>query len=219
MIKAVVFDLDGTLSDSLESMALAGNTVLKQLGLPEMPVDNYRYYCGDGAQVLVQRALKDAGDKEARHFEEAYELYREVFRQDCTFHVKTYDGIPELIKKLKEQNIKIAVVSNKPHRRTLEVIDKLFGEDTFDAVYGMRKGIPGKPDPTGALEVAKEMGVLPEECAFVGDTNVDMKTGTNAGMLRIGVLWGFRTKEELVENGADEIVEQPLEILEKILNR
>lgn len=216
MIKAVLFDLDGTLSDSLASMALAGNTVLEQFGLPKMPVENYRYYCGDGAAMLVKRALSDAGDKELQYFDEAYEAYQEVFRKDCTFHVKPYNGIPEMVARLQEQGIKIAVVSNKPHDRTLDVVNKLFGLDAFDAVIGMKEGRNGKPDPAGALEAAQLLGVEPSECAFVGDTNVDMRTGTNAGMIRVGVLWGFRDKKELVENGADEIVERPEELLEVI---
>lgn len=216
MIKAVLFDLDGTLSDSLASMALAGNTVLEQFGLPKMPVENYRYYCGDGAAMLVKRALSEAGDKELQYFDKAYEAYQEVFRKDCTFNVKPYDGIQEMLASLQKKGIKIAVVSNKPHDRTIDVVEKLFGLDAFDAVIGMKEGRKGKPDPAGALETAQILGVVPSECAFVGDTNVDMKTGTNAGMLRIGVLWGFRDREELVENGADEIVENPQELVEKL---
>lgn len=216
MIKAVLFDLDGTLSDSLESMALAGNKVLEQFGLPKMPIENYRYYCGDGAAMLVKRVLHDAGDKEEKYFEEAYVAYQEVFRKDCTFKVKPYDGILDMIAEMKEQGVKMAVVSNKPHERSVEVVQKLFGVDTFDAVIGMKEGKKGKPDPTGALEAAKILGVEPFECAFVGDTNVDMKTGTNAGMLRVGVLWGFRDEKELVENGADEIVASPQELIKKL---
>lgn len=216
MIKAVLFDLDGTLSDSLASMALATNKALEQCGLPKIPVDSYRYHCGYGAKIMVERALIEAGDKELKYLDKAYEAYQDVFRKDCTFHVKPYDGIPELIAGLKEQGIKIAVVSNKPHERTLDVVEKLFGLETFDVVKGMKEGEKGKPDPAGALEVAERFGVTPSECAFVGDTNVDMRTGTNAGMLRVGVLWGFRDRKELVENGADVLIGRPEELLEVI---
>lgn len=217
MIKAVIFDLDGTLSDSLESMAIAGNKVLKDLGLEAMPVENYRYYCGDGAAMLVKRALHDAGDKDGQLFDKAYQMYQEIFRVDCTFQVKVFDGIRNMLVLLKEQGVKLAVLSNKPHERTLDVVTKLFAPDDFDFVLGLKEGAKAKPDPDGALEIADFFGVKPEECAFVGDTNVDMKTGSNAGMLRIGVLWGFRTREELEENGADEIVQNPVQIVEKVM--
>ncbi len=216
MIKAVLFDLDGTLVDSLESISSASNKVLKELGLKELPKENFKYYCGDGAKELVRRFLHDGGDEDGQFFDKAYALYQEIFKEDCTYKVTVFDGIKDLLIKLKEKEIKLAVVSNKPHARTLDVVNTLFGEHVFDVVIGQREGIDKKPDPAGALEVARVLGVLPEECAFVGDTNVDMQTGTNAGMLRIGVLWGFRTKEELVENGADEIVRNPVQIVEKI---
>lgn len=217
MIKAVIFDLDGTLTDSLESMAIAGNKVLKDLGLEAMPVDNYRYYCGDGAAMLVRRALYDAGDKDGQLFDKAYQMYQDIFRVDCTFQVKVFDGIRDMIVLLKKQKIKLAVLSNKPHERTLDVVNKLFEQNDFDLVLGLKEGAKAKPNPDGALKIAEVLGVKPEECAFVGDTNVDMKTGTNAGMFRIGVLWGFRTREELEENGADEIVQNPIQIVEKIM--
>lgn len=216
MIKAVLFDLDGTLVDSLESIASASNKVLTELKLTPLPKENYKYYCGDGAADLVRRFLRDGGDKDGQLFDKAYERYQEIFREDCTYKVTVFDGIQELIVRLKEQGIKVAVVSNKPHARTLDVITKLFGTDTFDVVLGQREGVKKKPDPSGPLEVTRILKVLPSECAFVGDTNVDMQTGTNAGMLRIGVLWGFRTREELEENGADEIVQKPIQIVEKI---
>ena len=216
MIKAVLFDLDGTLVDSLESISSASNKVLRELGLKDLPKENYKYYCGDGAAVLVHRFLHDSGDEDGQFFDKAYALYQEIFKEDCTYKVTIYNGIKDLLTLLKENQIKVAVVSNKPHARTIDVVTKLFGEGIFDVVIGQREGIDKKPDPAGALEAARLLGVLPEECAFVGDTNVDMQTGTNAGMFRIGVLWGFRTREELVENGADEIVQNPVQIVEKI---
>lgn len=216
MIKAVLFDLDGTLVDSLESISSASNKVLEEFGLTSLPKENYKYYCGDGAAELVHRFLRDGGDKGGQLFDKAYARYQEIFKEDCTYKVTIFDGIQELIVRLKEQGIKVAVVSNKPHARTLDVVAKLFGTDTFDAIVGQREGVKKKPDPSGALEVARILNVSPSQCAFVGDTNVDMQTGTNAGMFKIGVLWGFRTREELEENGADEIVQIPVQIVEKI---
>ncbi|MFW5675379.1 MAG: HAD family hydrolase, partial [Acetivibrio ethanolgignens] len=137
-----------------------------------------------------------------------------VFKKDCTYKVKPFDGIPELLREAKVRGIKLSVVSNKPHERTVEVIDKLFGKDVFDMVVGQREGIARKPDPFGALEAARSFGLKPEECRYIGDTNVDMETGHRAGMFTVGVLWGFRDRAELEANHADAIVAEPKELLE-----
>ena len=209
--KAVIFDLDGTLSDTLESIALAGNKMLKECGFDELPIDNYKYYAGDGADTLVKRALQAVGDKECENFEKAYGIYREFFKTDCTYHVKVFDGMPEALHAMKEQGMQLAVISNKPHEAAQNVVKELYG-DVFDVVLGQRPGIPKKPDPMGARIVLDYFGVKPEECLYVGDTNVDMQTGKRAGMYTVGVLWGFRDRAELEENHADVIIEKPQEL-------
>lgn len=213
MIKAVMFDLDGTLADSLESISSAGNKVLMEFGFEPLPKENYKYYAGDGAAVLVERCLKDAGDKELKHYEAVYARYQEIFKEDCTYKVSAFTGMPETLRKLKEKNIRLAVISNKPHERALDVVKRLFEPELFDCVLGLKEGQKRKPDPNGALMAAKQFDAKPEECLFIGDTNVDMQTGRNAGMIKVGVLWGFRTKEELEENGADYIISTPEELM------
>lgn len=214
--RAVIFDLDGTVADTLESIAYSANMTLEALGLKKRPVEEYNYYAGDGADVLVKRALKVAcgSDERAQElFPDARAKYKEVFEKYCMYHVKPFDGIIEMLDGLKAQGIKIGVLSNKPHERTVVVVNELFGESYFDLVCGQREGIPKKPDPSGARIMLKDFGVEPEECLYVGDTNVDMQTGKNTGMFTVGVLWGFRDREELENNKADAIIAHPLELL------
>lgn len=224
MIKACIFDLDGTLADTLESMAVAANDALQSMGYPPLPVENYKYYAGDGAKVLATRALKDSAilcgkspeSAMESDFEKVYDLYSRRFKVDCTYKVAVFDKVPEMLHDLKSRGIKIAVLSNKPHDRVLDVISKLFGDGVFDHVQGQMDTLPKKPDPAGALMTAKILGVKPEECMYFGDTNVDMQTGNAAGMYTAGVLWGFRTREELEKNQAHHILKAPEDIVELV---
>lgn len=208
MIKACVFDLDGTLANTLESMSHAANTLLKSYGLRELPVDNYRYYCGDGASVLVRRVLIDSGDENLTHYEEMEPLYREKFREDPLYGVTPYPGMTETLEKLKKAGAHLAVCSNKPHGPTLQVITGLFG-DLFEAILGQKPDIALKPSPEMPLLLADQMGVKPEECLYIGDTHTDMETGKAAGMITVGALWGYRDEKELLESGARVLAGKP----------
>ena len=213
MIKVCVFDLDGTLCDTLESMAISANQCMEPYGYAPLPAQNFRYYAGDGAKTLVERALKDAGDVELKHLDEVFQAYRSIFDRDCTYKVRIYDGVTETLKTLKANGMKLAVLSNKPHAQTVKVIEKLFGTDLFDHVQGQMDDIPKKPNPAGAFAIAKTFGVLTEECMYVGDTNVDMQTGNRAGMFTVGVLWGFRSREELMEHNAHALAQKPMDLI------
>ena len=212
MIKACIFDLDGTLADTLESMAYVANEIMQKYGLKTLPTDNFRYYSGEGADMLMQRALKDAGDKELIHYEEGRRLYREMFAADPMYKVVPYEGMPETLKELKKRGIRLAVCSNKPHPAAVKVIAQLYGDD-FDMVLGQSDAIRRKPAPDGPLMIAGKFGVRPEECMYVGDTSTDMKTGNAAGMFTVGALWGFRDREELNANGADLVAEHPTDLV------
>ena len=212
MIKACIFDLDGTLADTLESMAYVANEIMQKYGLKTLPTDNFRYYSGEGADMLMQRALKDAGDKELIHYEEGRRLYREMFAADPMYKVVPYEGMPETLKELKKRGIRLAVCSNKPHPAAVKVIAQLYGDD-FDMVLGQSDAIRRKPAPDGPLMRAGKFGVRPEECMYVGDTSTDMKTGKAAGMFTVGALWGFRDREELNANGADLVAEHPTDLV------
>jgi len=214
MYKVCIFDLDGTIADTVESIAHVGNQTLRAFGLPEIPVKDYNFYAGDGADVQVKRMLAAVPGGDKVDYEEVRTQYRKWFAENPFYHVKPYDGILELLEGLKAQGIKIAVLSNKPHGAAVEVVHKIFGQDMFHKIQGQTSEIPRKPSPIGALAVAREFGALPQECLYCGDTNTDMDTGKAAGMFTIGVTWGFRPRTELEEHHADKIVDHPSEIME-----
>lgn len=211
--KAVIFDLDGTLADSLESIACSANRVMEELGFKCFETERFKYFAGDGADTLLKRCLAAAGDEKLEYYEKAAEKYRDFFEKGCTYRVEPYEGIRELINALRARKIKIAVLTNKPQDRAVDVINNLFGQDCFDIVLGHCTERKKKPSPEGAFYIAEKLGLERDKCVYVGDTNTDMKTGRSAGMFTIGVLWGFRDRKELEENGADMIVEKPEEIL------
>lgn len=217
--KAVVFDLDGTLSDSIYSMTYSGNTCLKELGFSPFEEKDYKYFVGDGAANLVKRMLFRSGDETYAYFDRAYARYKEIFARHCMDGVKPYDGIPELLKALKEKGLRLAVLSNKPHTETVHVIETLFGKGVFDIIQGQEEGVPIKPDPQGVFRILERLGaetgeaLSPENLIYLGDTGTDVKTGRSAGAFTVGALWGFREREELEVNGADALAGHPLELL------
>lgn len=212
--QACIFDLDGTLCDSVESMAFCANRALRELGMKEATVEQYKIFVGDGVDELVRRLLRHAGDEKAVHFEELKSLYMEYFEEGCMYRVKPYPGIVPMLEKLKKEGAKLCVLSNKPHKNTEDVIFQVFGTEMFDFVQGQTDDIARKPDPEGALLLAERMKIAPGNCLYVGDTGTDMKTGKAAGMYTTGVLWGFRTEQELLSSGADCVISRADELLD-----
>ena len=208
MIKAVLFDLDGTLTDTLADISDAMNRSLRLHGLPEWPVDAYRYLVGDGAKKLAERAVRERQEM-AQSVQRAYQAYYETHTRVRT---KPYDGVPEMLHALQEKGVPLAVFSNKPDADTKNVVAHFFPEIRWAAVRGQVEGFPVKPDPTGALAVARAMGADPDEVLYLGDTSTDMRCAVNAGMHPVGALWGFRTAQELQESGAEYLVAHPGEI-------
>ena len=213
MKKAVIFDLDGTLADTIASITYCGNLALSRFGLPSFGEEDYKHFVGDGAAMLIRRALLAAGDERLEHFDEVYETYLEIFAKDCMYRVKPYEGICALLEELKRLSVRIAVLSNKPDRDSLRVVEALFGKGYFDFVQGQREDIPRKPDPAGVYRIMEAFVLPAGDFLYVGDSGVDMKTGRAAGIFTVGVLWGFRDRKELVENGADAVISKPLELL------
>ena len=209
-IKAAVFDLDGTLTNTLNDIATAMNRALRIHGLPEFPVEAYRYLVGDGAKMLARRAVRDRLDM-AETVRQEYQAYYQEHTLDTT---QPYPGIPELLRGLTERGIQVCVLSNKPHADTCGVVRHFFPEIPFAQIRGQVEGVPVKPDPTGALMIADALGLKPEEFVYLGDTNVDMRTARKAGMHPVGVTWGFRTAEELTEAGAERLIGNPTDLLE-----
>ncbi len=214
MKKAVIFDLDGTLSDSIHSIKYCCDKAVAPYGYGPFSVKEYCYFVGDGAANLVKRALIAGGDTELSHFDEAFARYREIFAENCMYQVKPYEGIRELLAALKEKGVAIAVLSNKPHAETINVIESLFGKGYFDYVQGQKENVAIKPSPEGVFQILEALELKAEDILYLGDTSTDMKTGKNAGAFTIGALWGFRERKELEENHADAVIENPLQLLD-----
>lgn len=213
MYKACLLDLDGTLADTLESIAYVANRVLKHYKLPPQPMAAYNYYAGDGADLLMERCMRAAGSDLA-DLPAAQKMYRELFAEDPLYRVTPFPGMVETLDELKARGVKLAVCTNKPHPAAVGAIRGLFKGQLFDVIQGQEPHIPIKPAPDIALWIAQKLGVQPGECMYVGDTDTDMQTGNAAGMLTVGVLWGFRDRAELESNHARIIIKKPQELLE-----
>ncbi len=213
MIKTCIFDLDGTLTDTLESITYSVNLTLKEMKLPAITMEQCRMFVGNGARVLMENAMKACGDTDLLRIEEAMQIYGRVFSENCTYRVRPYDGITETLMKLKEEGVHLAVLSNKPDGQAVDVVHTFFGKELFDYVQGQREGIPRKPDPAGVFLIMDRTGSKASECLYIGDSDVDMHTGKNAGMKTIGVSWGFRSRDVLTGAGADVIIDRPQELL------
>ena len=216
MFRLCIFDLDGTLTDTLDSLTYSVNLTLEEMGYPALERSKCRAFVGNGSRVLIEKALKASGDTTLSRIEEGMEVYDRVFDANCTYHVTPYDGIVELLQALKEKGMKLTVLSNKPHRQAVHVVEEVFGKEMFDWVQGQQEGIPRKPDPYAAIQIAEKFGVKPEECVYIGDSEVDVATGTAARMKTLGVTWGFRSVEQLKEAGATILLDRPVQILEEI---
>ena len=208
-VKAVIFDMDGTVADTLASIAGFGNAALKAHGYPEIETERYRQLVGNGADVLMRRMLETAKAGQPYSEDEVQALratYDALYESDPTRLVAPYPGIPALLRAVREAGVKTAVLSNKPDNMTCFIADALF-PGLFDIVHGQRTGVPKKPDPAAVFEICDALGVQPAQCLYVGDSGVDMQTGANAGVPTAGVTWGFRGAAELRQNGADHLVD------------
>ena len=218
MIKACIFDLDGTLLNTITTISYYCNKTLAEFGFEPIEEEDYKYLVGDGAKKLVERMIEKKGIDSEEYFDKMFKFYNREYDNDVSYLTKPYDGIPELLAFLKTNNIKNCVLSNKPDYAACEAIKKFLG-DLVDVTHGGRENVPLKPAPDGVEEILAEIGCTPDECLYIGDTSVDMQTGKNAGMYTIGVLWGFRKRDELEESGADVIVSSPDEIMEIVQKR
>ena len=212
MIKICIFDLDGTLAATQESIARPVNMTLALYGLPPQPAEAFNYFAGDGLKNALKRALLAAGDTDESHLEEGFPKCRAWMQEDPCYKAEPYEHMVWALEELKKHGVKIAVFSNKPHESAIGVVETIFGKGTFDHIQGQKDGIPIKPDPTGVYEILAGFDAGKDECLYFGDTNTDMLTGKNAGVTTVGVSWGFRPRSELEEFGADIIIDSPAEI-------
>ena len=214
--KAICFDLDGTLLDSLADLANCTNKILLKRGFPEHPEAAYRYFVGDGAKMLMTRVLPEEVRNESL-IEECRQDFETAYRECWDEQTVPYENIPELLNALQRHKLKLTVLSNKPHEFTLLAVNKLLPSWYFEIILGQREGVPRKPDPAGMLEICEKMKIPPGSFIYLGDTATDMKTSVAAGCFSVGVLWGFRSEEELRDNGANAIVKDPLDLLEMLV--
>ncbi|MBR5472937.1 MAG: HAD family hydrolase [Clostridia bacterium] len=214
MIKAVLFDLDGTLVNSLFDLADGVNYAIASKGYPTHDTEKFKYFVGDGIPKMIERALPPE-HRTAKEINQVKNLFLSYYAIHYADKTCAYTGIPELVNDLKSNGFKIAVVTNKAQDMADKVVNSVYG-NIFDLVIGMRDGILPKPDPTLALMTMKHLNVKPTECIFVGDSGMDVATAVNSGAVPVGVLWGFRKQDELLKNGAKYIISKPQELLDII---
>jgi phosphoglycolate phosphatase len=212
--RAAIFDLDGTLLDTIEDLTDSMNTALSALGFPALTITECKSLVGDGLSTFIRRALPEAQRDNPDSVRRLLEAMRAEYRLRCAVKTRPYPGIPEMLDELAARNIPLAVLSNKPHASTLTIIAHYFPQTVFRAVFGARETVPIKPDPAGALEIAALLAVPPGEVLYLGDTNTDMQTATAAGMFPVGAAWGFRTAAELWASGAKALAARPEDVLD-----
>lgn len=210
---AVIFDLDGTLLNTIDDISNSMNSVLGRFGFPTHGKDAYKYFVGEGMDTLVRRALPENHRDDAT-MAKCVSAMIEEYEMKATKNTRPYPGIPALLDALRARGLRIAVLSNKPDGPTKSIVSALLSDWKFDAVVGSRPGIPLKPDPTAALETAANMGIPPERFIYCGDTEIDMRMAKTARMYPVGALWGYRTADELRAAGAQALIGKPLELLD-----
>ncbi len=211
--KGVIFDLDGTLVNSLEDLADSMNIVLQNNNFPTHELQAYRYFIGNGLRNLVRKTLPEEHKDEAT-VTQCLSSMIETYRNNCINKTRPYQGIAELLNELASRNIKLSVFSNKADELTQKIVPSLLPNWKFEEIVGLTTEANKKPSPIGALQISKKLAIQPEEILYVGDSGVDMQTANNAGMYAVGALWGFRPKEELTSNGAQYLLTHPLDLIQ-----
>ncbi len=211
--QAIIFDLDGTLLDTIDDIASSMNAVLDFYGFPMHEVDKYKLMVGDGMEMLVRRALPE-NHRDDSTVAECSGRMNEIYTQNWHRFTKPYPGIESMLTELGRDSVRMAILSNKPHDFTRMVVSQLLGNWEFEQVLGAREGVPKKPDPSAALEIAQSMSLSTSKFLYCGDTGTDMKTAVGSGMHAVGVLWGFRDAHELTANGARILLKKPEDIFQ-----
>ncbi len=207
-MKCALFDLDGTLVNTIDDLAHAVDFLLDEYGREKKwNIDNYKAFVGNGARKLIERSFENTLSEQ--ELDKAFELFREKYNQILLDNAFVYDGIKKALDELKKQNIKLAVITNKPHKSAVKMVETLFGEDYFDIISGARDGMPKKPDPASTVEALKKLGCSANDAVFFGDSDVDIYTAKNAGVEAIGCSWGFRSFECLFSAAPSVIIDSP----------
>ncbi len=212
LTKAVIFDLDGTILDTLNDLADSMNRVLIELGCATHQIAAYRYFVGDGIEKLAFRVLPE-DRRDSQTVDRCVEMMRQDYGQNWQKKTCLYDGIAEMLTSLSEKKIKLAILSNKPDNLTKTVVRHFFPQWNFEIIAGAREGIPKKPDPAGIFIIVKKFGFSRKEFLYLGDTSTDMKAARQAGIYSVGALWGFRTESELKQGGAMALLDKPMKLI------
>jgi len=214
--KAALFDLDGTLIDTIDDLADSMNIVLKKFGFPIHEVEKYKYFVGDGMDILVKRALPPESRSDEELVSRCFQTMKEEYSLHWADKSRPYSGIPELLDAFINEGMKLSILSNKPHDLTKVVVSTMLSKWKFEMVAGVKDGVPKKPDPSAAISIADNLKTLPQDFIYIGDTHTDMQTAVAAGMFPVGALWGFRTGEELIMAGARILAKNPADLLKFI---
>jgi phosphoglycolate phosphatase len=209
--KAVLFDLDGTLLDTLKDIADSVNVALDHLGFPKHEVEAYKYFVGDGREALAIRALPEHR-RDHVNVDRLANFIEEEYSKRWALNTRAYPGVPDMFQALTDLGIKIAILSNKPQASTEEMVAFFFPQWHFEFIFGARSSVPMKPDPTAPLQIAAQLDIPPAEFLYLGDSDIDMKTACAAGMYPVGALWGFRTADELKAGGAKKLIQHPTDL-------
>ena len=212
-ISAILFDLDGTLLDTLEDIADAANAVLASQGMPTHSLTSFKLFVGEGVWRLFEKALPEK-KRDAAMVTECAARFNGEYGRRWDAKTRPYDGIPRLLRSLAQRQLPLAVLSNKPQAFTEQCVGRYFPDITFARVLGQRDGIPPKPDPAGAMEITSSLALPPQRILYLGDSSIDMQTAVRAGMYPVGALWGFRSRDELLASGAAQVIERPENLLE-----
>ncbi len=212
--RAAMFDLDGTLLDTIDDLADCMNTVLAEYGFEQVSAERYKLMVGDGLETWIRRAVACSANASLPDTKMFVTRYRELYAGRWADKTRPYDGITEMLAALVKAGLKLTVLSNKPDGPTRKMVDHFLGEFPFELVCGAMDNVPLKPDPSAAIDIASRIAVPLPEILYVGDTDTDMQTATSAGMYAVGAAWGFRTPKELADNGAATIIDHPMELLE-----
>lgn len=212
-IKSIIFDFDGTIADTIHSLTSAINLTMDELGLPRITVTDTLSNINHGARHLIKSSLPEDARSSDNFVDHALEVYNGMYAKTYLQTEKTYDGMTEVLCELKKRGYKIAVLSNKQDKFLVDLCKNLLPDGSYVVARGQLPGVPAKPDPTAPLEVAAIIGSDPCECAFVGDSHIDIRTAKNAGMKAVGVSWGYRPRKTLEEEGAEAIADMPCDLL------
>lgn len=211
---AVIFDLDGTLINSLEDIADSTNEALAAQGFSSHSSEAYKLFIGNGMKQLIRNATPENTGEDK--IEQILKDFRVIYNKNYVNKTRPYNNVEQLLEQLKAMGIRMSICSNKADKMTNEIVEKTIGKEYFDVVFGERDGIPRKPDPASLLEAAELMKVSPEETIYIGDSGGDMVSAKNAGMYAVGALWGFRDRDELEKDGAQLLISDPLDLVEYI---